>query len=260
MKVSVAVLQYDVPMSTDESFAKLEEMVQKAVGHKAQLIVTPETAVGDSNEVKKTGVDYFSRLSEISKKYEIYLATSYYKLEQNKLFNQGYIFNPKGLSIVKHKKIYPAKPEVDDLGIISGNGIEVKNTEIGNLGMLICKDSFNHYSHFLFEKFDELKTDIICVPTWSIGWKKALGVSNDEYVRAFNVYGSFLSRAYVLMAGNQNKNFDSFGRSLIVSPIEGVLKEGSSDKEEILYEILDLDIIPKAREFDSWWQPSKRLA
>lgn len=259
MKISVAVLQYDVPMATDESLLKLEEMIRKAVKLTAQLVVAPETAVGDSNEVKKTGVDYFSRLSELTQKYKIYLATSYYKLDHGQMFNQGYIFSPQGGAVVEHQKIYPAKPEVDSLNIKSGDKVRVKKSDIGNLGMLVCRDSFNRYSHFLFEKFNGLKTDIICVPTWSISWKKALGVTNEEYVRALNVYGAFISRSYILMAGNLNKNFDSFGRSLIVSPVKGVLKEGSSDKEEILFETLDLDVIPRSREFDSWWQPAKRL-
>jgi len=37
------------------------------------------------------------------------------------------------------------------------------------------------------------------------------------------------------------------------------LKEGSPDKEEILIEELDLEEVKKAREFDSWWQPKKRV-
>lgn len=111
----------------------------------------------------------------------------------------------------------------------------------------------------MYQRFADLRTEVIAIPTWSIGWKKALGVDNSEYVRAMYVYGAFLSRAYVLVAGNLNKSTESFGRSLIVSPVRGVLQEGSRDREELLIQEIDLEEIKKAREFDSWWQPKEKI-
>jgi len=101
-----------------------------------------------------------------------------------------------------------------------------------------------------------LGIEIICIPTWSIGWKE---MNTEEYVKALYVYGAFTSRSFILMSGNLNMSFNSYGRSLIVSPIKGILKEGSSNHKEILYEELDLDEVAKARKFDSWWQPKKKI-
>ena len=84
-------------------------------------------------------------------------------------------------------------------------------------------------------------------------------MNTQEYVKALYVYGAFASRSFILVSGNLNIATNSFGRSLIVSPIRGVLKEGSINHKEILYEELDLDEVTKAREFDSWWQPKKKL-
>jgi len=67
MKVKVAVLQYDCPMDSGESFTKLDEMLLKAVKLGAKLVVAPETAVGDVAGVKKTGEDYFPRISALVK-------------------------------------------------------------------------------------------------------------------------------------------------------------------------------------------------
>jgi predicted amidohydrolase len=41
--------------------------------------------------------------------------------------------------------------------------------------------------------------------------------------------------------------------------VTGVLQEGSTDKEEILIQEIDLDEVKRIREFDSWWQPEKRI-
>lgn len=254
MKVKVAVLQYDVPEDSNSSFKKLEEMVGQAVWSGAKLVVAPETSVGNLQELAGDNYDHFPRLSEIAKNQKVYLATSYYTLDSEKVFEQGHIISPEGKSVLSHRKIYLAPPEVKD-GINAGNNLEVVDTEIGKLGMLICKDGFNKYSHFLYDKLGQMGAEIICIPAWSLGWKE---LDTREYVKSLYVYGAFASRAFVLMSGNLNKSSDSFGRSLIISPIKGVLKEGSDDRKEILTEELDLAEVVKARQFDSWWQPRKR--
>jgi predicted amidohydrolase len=255
MKVKVAVLQYDVPEETEASFKKLEEMVMQAAWAGAKLIVAPETAVGELAKIKDDDVDYLPRLSDIAKKHDVYLAISFYIREKGKFFERGHIISPKGKSVVSHRKIYLAKPEVE-ADIQGGNTLESASTDIGKLGMLICKDGFNRYSHFLYEKLNDLGAEITCIPTWSLGWKE---LNSQEYIKALYVYGAFASRSFFLVSGNLNKTTDSFGRSLIISPVRGVLKEGSVNHKEILYEELDLDEVKKAREFDSWWQPKKKV-
>jgi len=255
MKVKVAVLQYDVPEDSDASFKKLNEMVMQASWAGASLIVAPETAVGGFKEVKERDTDYLARLSEIVKKHKVFLATSFYTKKDNKLYNQGYIIAPSGKSVLHYRKLYLAKPEVDD-GITSGNKLGIADTQIGKLGMIICKDGFNKFSHFLYEKLNFLGAEIICIPSWSISWSQ---MNTQEYIRVLYTYGAFASRSFVLLSGNLNISSNSFGRSLIISPIRGVLKEGSTNHKEILYEELDLDEVKKAREFDSWWQPKKKV-
>jgi predicted amidohydrolase len=256
MKLKVAVLQYDVPEDTEASFKKLDEMVGQAAWGRAKLVVAPETAVGSSKELKEKDINHFPRLSEIAKNHKVYLATSYYTKKEGKVYDQGHIISPDGESVVSHAKIYPAKPEIEDIGVVAGDKLEVKETEVGKLGMLICKDGFNKYSHFLYDRLNQLGTEIICIPTWSLGWKE---LNTQEYVKALYVYGTFASRAFILMSGNLNKSSNSYGRSLIVSPIRGVLKEGATDRKEMLTEEIDLDEVEKARKFDSWWQPEKKV-
>ncbi len=256
MKIKVAVLQYDCPEDVENSIKKLDEMVSKASKLGVKLVVAPETSIGMLGDVKTVGTDYLPELKRIAKENNVFLSTSFYRKENEQVFNQGYVVDSNGNEVLKHKKIYLAPPEREQ-NINSGDSLEVVETEIGKIGMLICKDGFTKYSHFMYQKFNDLGVDIVCAPTWSIGWKNTIGI--DEYVKSLYTYGALISRSYVLMSGNLNKSTESFGKSLIISPITGVMQEGSTNKEEILIQEIDLSEVKRIRKFDSWWQPKEQV-
>ncbi|MBI4130401.1 carbon-nitrogen hydrolase family protein [Candidatus Roizmanbacteria bacterium] len=231
MKLNVAVSQYKIPEKVEDSIEKLDEIAAQAAKQNVQLLVAPETAIGAL----------------------VAIATTFYTTDNSRYYNQGYIVSSTGEILHTHRKIYLAPPERDTDGISAGNNVAVSKTPLGNLSMLICKDGFNRFSHFLYEKLNKLGAEIICIPTWSLGWDE---MKTDEYVNSLFVYGAFASRAFVLVSGNLNKETKSFGRSLIVSPIRGVLQKGSRDKEELFIADIDLEEVKKARAFDSWWQPA----
>jgi predicted amidohydrolase len=255
MKVKVAVLQYEVPEDANQAFNKLAEMVSQASWSGAKLVVTPETALGELSKVEEAGDAHREEMVKIAKASGVYLCTSYYNYENNKIYNQGLIISPEGKVIVSHKKIYLAGSEIDD-GVVHGNEIKVENTEVGKLGMIICKDGFNKYSCSLYDKFAELGAEIICVPSWSLSWKE---LDTQEYIKSLYTFGAFQSRSFVLVSGNLNVSTKSFGRSLIISPVKGVIREGSADHKEVIIEELDLDEVKKAREFDLHWQPKEKI-
>ena len=255
MKVKVAVLQYEVPEGTDASFVKLDEMVGNAVWSGAKLVVAPETAVGNVKELNAE-TDHLSRLCELSNKHKVFLSTSFYSKKKGEVYNQGYIISPEGKPILSHKKIYIADCDKNKAPVKEGNKLEVADTPIGKLAMLICRDGFNKHSYFLYDKLNKLGADIICVPAKSVGIKE---VDLGEYARANFVYGSFTSRAYVLISNSSSSsNYPHIG-SMIISPNEGVVKEAVVDRKEILVEELDLNEVSRTREFDSRWQPKEKV-
>lgn len=254
MKIIVAVSQYDVPESTKNSLLKLNEVAKNASSKKAQLLVAPETAIGMLSDVKTASSDYLPELKKICQENHLAIATSFYTKEGQNYFNQGYIVSSDRKILHKHRKIYLAPPERNKDEISGGQGLEVSRTDLGKLGMLICKDGFNKYSHYLYEELGNKGTDIICIPTWSLTWDE---LDTQEYIKSMFVYGAFMSRSFVLVSGNLNKDTKSFGRSLIISPASGVLQEGSQEREELLVQEIDLDEVKKARDFDKWWQPQK---
>jgi predicted amidohydrolase len=255
MKIKVGVAQYDVPESVEDSVSKLDEVVKKASANSVKLLVAPETAIGMLGDVKTAGTDYLPQLKDICKRNSVTLATSFYHKEDGKFYNQGYIVSDNGDVFHSYRKIYLAPPEKEQDGISSGKKFIVSRTSLGKLGMMICKDGFNKYSHYLYQQLFDQEADITCIPTWSLGWKE---MDIQEYIRSIYVYGAFISRSFFLVAGNLNKSTSSFGKSLIISPVRGILKEGSSDREEILIEEIDTNDVKRAREFDSWWQPKKQ--
>ncbi len=255
-KIRVAVVQYDVPMSVESSFVKLDDLTREASRNSVQLLVVPETAIGMLGDVKSVGTDYLSRVQEIAQRNHIAFALSFYRRLNENYVNQGYIVSESGTVLHSTRKVYLAPPERDHDGITPGSEVTVSETPIGRLGMLICKDGFNRFSHFMYERLNQLGCEIMCVPTWSIGWKDFDVI---PYVKSLYQYGAFASRAFVLVSGNLNTGTRSFGNSLIISPISGIVREGSPDKEEILIEDIDLNDVKKAREFDSWWQPNVRI-
>ncbi len=161
MFVKVAAFQYKVPEETEKSIVRLTEMVGQAAWAGAKLVVAPETAIGMLTDVKNAEKDYLPDLKSIAKTHQVFLTTSFYTKVEKKYFNQGYILDPKGEVVVRHRKIYLAPPEKEADGITPGNELETSKSEIGTLGMLLCKDGFNKYSHFLYEKLSENNVDII---------------------------------------------------------------------------------------------------
>lgn len=253
-KHTVAVAQYVVPDSPQDALEKLSGVAAQASSKGAQLVVTPETALGALAVVKKGPTNYLSDLEKIAKQHNIAIATTFYAESQGRYFGQGYVVSGSGEVILGHRKIYLAQPERDHDGLSPGSGLGATDSEIGKIGMLICKDGFNRYSHFLYERLNELKAELVCIPTWSLTWPQ---MDTEEYIKALYTYGSFESRAYTLVSGNLNAG--SFGQSLIISPIRGVLQEGSRDKEQLLVETIDLGEVERARKFDADWQPKQRL-
>lgn len=255
----VAVAQYDVPMQSGPARDKLLSVAKEARGKGVQLLVAPETAVSDLIDTKNDGTDYLPVVREIAKEVGLAIATSMYRKEQTGYFNHGYIVGPKGEIWHDHRKIYPAPPEIED-GVVSGDSLTTTDTPLGKLGMIICKDAFTRYSHYLYEKLASDGVEITCVPTWSLGWSKTeTGKYSREYIRAFLEYGAFYTRSFFLVSGTLNKQFGSYGRAMIISPIRGILRLGSTDKEELLIKEINLSGVTDAREWDSKWQPKERI-
>ena len=155
-------------------------MMMEAVREKADLVVTVETvnncfALGDTRfsypEVYE-GLDgpTVKRFSDFAKEHKIHIVAGLLLTIDGKTYNCAVLFDSKGEIVGIHKKVH--LPAGEELNVAYGDKFEVFNTEIGNIGMLVCWDM--QYP----EAARELAlggADIIACPT--LGWENIYGLA-----------------------------------------------------------------------------------
>lgn len=251
---TINVCQYSIPDTSRETLEKIEEICQR-YSEKSDIVLLPEYCAGITKDIKK-GFSALEEIKKIAKKYCIHLAGAVIRKENSKLFNVGFLISDEGESLLEYKKTYLAPPEYEQDGISAGNTLRIATTKFGKTAMLICKDTFNKYSEDLYLALRDKQPDIVLVPTWSLLWEER---NTIDYIRNSLVRGSYLTNAYFFVSGNLNKETKSFGHSMIINPLEGLVKEGSRDKEEYLTEKVSFNLLRKVRNFEEWWQPKERL-
>lgn len=246
--------QYDVPSTSEKTLEKVESVCGR-FSKTADIILLPEYCAGTLKDIK-AGLDAFTEVKKVAKKFRTHLAGAIIRKEKDKLYNVGFLISDMGESLLEHKKIYLAPPEYEQDGISHGVTLKVAPSKFGEVAMLICKDTFNKYSEDLFLALREKKPDIVLVPTWSLFWEER---DTMDYIRNSLVRGCYLVNAYFFVSGNLNKETGSFGHAMIIDPKHGLIKEGSRNKEEYLTGKVDFNLLEKVRVFDERWQPKKRL-
>lgn len=167
------------------------KMTESAARNGAQLIVTIEalnivTLPHDTrypflDTVEELNGQVFDRFSKLAGKYGIYIVGGLYNKRNGKAYNSGILFGPDGKIVGIYDKVHLAGGE--KIGLTPGNSFPVFETNIGNIGILVCWDM--QYP----EAARELVlngADVIVCPTW--GWENIYGLSrayeNDIVVAA----------------------------------------------------------------------------
>ncbi|EKD63092.1 MAG: hypothetical protein ACD_51C00342G0002 [uncultured bacterium] len=259
--ISVAVTQYQVPATSEKMLAKINSLMSK-INQEVDLVLLPETAYPTLEEVKN-GLHAFQKLSKLAKKYRKYLAGAAYRRDKKgRLRITAYLFDRKGELVLEQNKM--CLPPVDiEQGIESDNIFRTVDTEFGRLAMLSCKDAFYRYNNDLFQELRKAGVDLMLIPTWSLKVnQRSISLVREGVIAECN-----WSDIYVCLSGNVGneivnrigKKLKAFGHAMIICPLRGVLKEGSEDREEILYETLEPKYLREIREYDKVWQPDERL-
>ena len=86
--------------------------------------------------------------------------------DDSKVYNQSYLFSPRGLCLKRVKKVNV--PPGENLLIDGGPRSELVpvDTSIGRIGTLLC---FDGYHHSLVEQYDSLGTDLLVQPLYFDG-------------------------------------------------------------------------------------------
>ncbi|MBQ8719546.1 MAG: carbon-nitrogen hydrolase family protein [Clostridia bacterium] len=156
------------------------QMLEEAAAEGADLAVTIETvngflALGDTRFPYPTvygGVDGkdAKRFSEAAKRLNMHIVAGLLLTIDGVTYNCAVLFNNRGEIVGIHKKVH--LPAGEELHVGYGDRFEVFETEIGNIGMLVCWDlQFP-------ESVRELAlggADLIACPT--LGWETTYGLA-----------------------------------------------------------------------------------
>jgi len=245
---TAACVQISVtPNKPQENIKKSLVWLKKAIDeHKADLIVFPET-VTTGFDTCLSPEDLWELIDDVpgrwteeiqaaAKQYGVHVVWPTYRRaeEKGRIFNASILIGPDGKIIGIYDKTHPFPGERRDSGGWTevGTSAEVYETELGNIGMIICYDGdFPELSRLLAVKGAE----IIVRPS-------ALLRSYDIWyiTNCARAYDNHVYMVSTNMIGPDAANNYYFGHSMIVNPIAWRLAQARGT-EEIISAKLDPD-------------------
>ncbi len=167
MKLKVAAIQMSSTLNqVDENLHCAEQYVEDAVKAGAQLVLLPELlpggycwtpAIWDSAELKNGKTEKW--LCTLAKKHGIYLGTTYLEACGEDFYNTFVLAEPRGEIAGRVRK--RNLPVYEAFFCRRGNGTHVIKTDIGNIGVGICYDS---WFSFLPRTAKKENFDILLLP------------------------------------------------------------------------------------------------
>ena len=154
-KMTVVQLQTPVHADKEKNLTQLTPLMEKAVEAGADFVCLPEMfncpyeTPNFPVYAEKEGGDFWKKLSELAKKYHVYLsAGSVPEVDDaGNVYNTAYVFDREGNQIAKHRKVHLFDIDVkggqcfkESDTLTAGNTVTVFDTEFGKMGICICFD------------------------------------------------------------------------------------------------------------------------
>jgi len=241
--VQIAIQPNNVQANIQKGVSWLEKAVHE---HQADLVVFPET-VTTGYETDLTADDLWdlvdeapglitSEIQSAARKLGVHVVWPSYRRGKvrGEVYNSAILIGPDGAIIGIYDKTHPAPWERIDAGgwVMVGNRADVFETELGNIGMIICYDGdFPELSRLLAIKGAEIIIRASALQRSYDIWyitNAARAYDNHVYVVASNLVGPDAKGNY------------GFGHSMIINPIAWRLAQARGT-EEIISARLDPD-------------------
>lgn len=274
--VQAASLPFD-PMGSSEKAAKL---VREAASNDARLVVFPEAFIGGYPKGMAFGTVVGSRkpegrqafsdyhraavdldgpeiklLRDVAAETDTFLVVGIIERDGGTVYCTALMIDgPKGL-MVKHRKLMPTGAERLIWGFGDGSTLPVVNSELGNIGTVIC---WENYMPLLRMAMYSQQVQIYCAPTAD---------DRDTWLPSMQ-HIALEGRCFVLSAcqyitrGSYPDDYDSTygddkeavmmrGGSLIVDPMGQVLAGPEFAGETIIYAEIDTETVVRGKyDFD----------
>jgi len=264
-KVRVACVQY--LMRKVRSFADFARQVTYfidiAADYQADFVLLPElysvqllsmTETLSAQEGMRKLADYTQKFVDLMKglavRYGLTIVAGSHPVRDNdRLYNVSFVCLPNGL-VVPQPKLHITPNERRWWGISGGHSLQVVDTPLCKIGVLICYDiEFPEAARYLADQGAE----IIFVPFCTDNRQGYLRVRYCAQARAIE------NQIYVAMAGNVGNlpdvnNMDiQYGQACVLTPCDfafardGIQAEADSNEETLLICDLDLDDLHESR-------------
>lgn len=180
-----------------------------------------------------------ARLSELARKYSMYIVACYNKFIDNNCYNAAVIFDRSGHICGTYKKTHlPADEKWQNT---EGDSIDVFDLDFGKIGICTCYD-------MMFPEFVEVQSlmgaEIIFHPTAGYGWYDSIGEATLR-TRAND------NSVYIVTA--KNYLFNSAGKSSVIDFWGQVLADAGFYENVIVCSEIDLDFKKTQPE---WYNPT----
>ena len=253
----VSCIQLKSNSSIQSNFIKTERLIKKAVGQKADFILTPEASSLFTLNKKKllkqcTSMnkdEYLRGIKRLAKKYKkwILIGSLVIKTGKKKLVNRSVLINSKGKIHSYYDKIHMydvilSKKEryFESRTFVAGKKYKISKLPWGKLGMSVCYDLRFPNLYRNLAKKGSLFLSVPSAFTETTGkrhWHsllKARAIENFCYIFA------------PAQGGRHHNGRKTFGHSLIISPDGKIIKE-LGKKEGVITASIDPKIAKKLR-------------
>lgn len=249
----VAVCQNKALRNKDISLKNILSMIGKAALNGANLILLPEMfyfpyeckAIPDLEETDKHTINI---LKEAAKLNNVYICTgSTVEKEHNHRFNKSTLIDLKGNIILEYCKTHLFDAEINNkiykesLLFDSGNVIQIADTELGKIGIVICYDiRFPEVARALALQ----GTEIILVPA---AFSLTTGAAHWEVFLRCRAVENQVFLCAASTARDPNSKHQTYGHSMIIDPWGTILIDAGID-ETIIYGDLSVQKLKEVRE------------
>ncbi len=254
MSIKIGICQMTVSADKEESLKKAEAMIRKAASNNSRIVVLPEMFNCPYENksfpvfAEKCPGKTTQMLANLAKELGIYMVGgSIPELDNDKIYNTSFIFNPKGQIIGKHRKMHLFDIDIeggirfkesDTLG--PGEEVTVVDTEYGKMGVAICYDM----------RFPELMRQMVLKGAKIIVVPAAFNMTTGPAHWDLTIRARALDNQVYFVAASPardlNASYHAYGHSAVVNPWGEIMSQ-AEEKETIIYGEMDMEYLEKIR-------------
>lgn len=259
----LAICQLTPGYDRSENIIRASSMIKEAAVRGASLAVLPEMfyypfEVQSLREAADEWEGTLDQLKEASVKEGIFLCTGSIACREGEhIYNRSFLIDPSGKELLSYSKCHLFDVDFRGLKVresevfTPGDRVEVANTSLGCIGILICYDiRFPEMARLSAMKGAEM----LLVPA---AFNNITGPAHWHITMRSRAVENQVFLAAISQGQNINSSYNAYGHSMVVSPWGDILVEGGSG-DELLIADIDPELLEVARNRLPLWQHRRK--